>query len=78
MHRYSSRQGFTCGMKCYIVANGTRDARFNLDYINDTVAEFWKESTRRFKKDCRMLFAGFSKRTQGVGELFNNGKSNSC
>ena len=57
-----------------ILANGTRDGAYNLDYINDTVAEFGKK-VQDGSKGTADAFAGLSKETQGVWEAFNNGKA---
>ena len=66
--------GFTADEMFTILANGTRDGAYNLDYINDTVAEFGKK-VQDGSKGTADAFAGLSKETQGVWEAFNNGKA---
>ncbi len=49
-----------------ILANGTRDGSYNLDYINDTVAEFGKK-VQDGSKGTADAFADLSEETQGFG-----------
>ncbi|MEJ9182440.1 phage tail tape measure protein, partial [Bacillus thuringiensis] len=66
--------GFSAQEMFTILANGTKDGAYNLDYINDTVAEFGKK-VQDGSKGTADAFAGLSEKTQGVWKSFNDGKA---
>ena len=68
--------GFTADEMFTILANGTRDGAYNLDYINDTVAEFGKKVQDGSKGTADALL-GFQKRLKVFGKLLTMVKQQS-
>ncbi|CAM4358314.1 phage tail tape measure protein [Bacillus manliponensis] len=65
--------GFTADEMFTILANGTKDGAYNLDYINDLVKEFGIR-VQDGSKGVTEAFAEMSPETQKVWDNFNQGK----
>ncbi|TKI92227.1 phage tail tape measure protein, partial [Bacillus wiedmannii] len=69
--------GFSANEMFTIMANGTRDGSYNLDYINDLVKEFGIR-VQDGSKGVANAFAEMSPETQKVWDNFNKGKGTSA
>lgn len=69
--------GFSANEMFTIMANGTRDGSYNLDYINDLVKEFGIR-VQDGSKGVSDAFAEMSPQTQKVWDNFNKGKGTSA
>ncbi|HFK1492860.1 TPA: phage tail tape measure protein [Bacillus cereus] len=69
--------GFSANEMFTIMANGTRDGSYNLDYINDLVKEFGIR-VQDGSKGVADAFAEMSPATQKVWDNFNKGKGTSA
>ncbi|EJQ82473.1 phage tail tape measure protein [Bacillus toyonensis] len=69
--------GFSANEMFTIMANGTRDGSYNLDYINDLVKEFGIR-VQDGSKGVTEAFAEMSPQTQKVWDNFNKGKGTSA
>lgn len=69
--------GFSANEMFTIMANGTRDGSYNLDYINDLVKEFGIR-VQDGSKGVSDAFAEMSPQTQKVWNNFNKGKGTSA
>ncbi|MBJ8153971.1 phage tail tape measure protein [Bacillus cereus] len=69
--------GFSANEMFTIMANGTRDDSYNLDYINDLVKEFGIR-VQDGSKGVSDAFAEMSPQTQKVWDNFNKGKGTSA
>ncbi|QWG71295.1 phage tail tape measure protein [Bacillus mycoides] len=69
--------GFSANEMFTIMANGTRDGSYNLDYINDLVKEFGIR-VQDGSKGVSDAFAEMSPETQKVWDNFNKGKGTSA